>query len=572
MISQADSTAIKAAITGGATGTLDPNNQIPLVGSMVGGSSRGPQHEDTTLIKPEIGAPGASVSAIYGTGTGTGPFGGTSGATPMVAGSAALLLDAYNGGKSDHGHGDHHEGMGFGNGLTPLEVKALLMNNAETHIINDVLIGDLAPITRIGGGEVRVDQALAAPVLAFDKDVPTAALGFGFVDVTDTVTLKKTVVIRNIDNKKHTYTITPTFRFADDEANGAVTVSAPSKVVVKPGRGKDTKFTVTLTINGALLRGNYMNSGSNGANPAVLTLNEYDGYLVLNDGKDQLQIPWHVLPRKDARVVPDTTTIVPGSFPQVIGLDNTGVGTAQNDAYALIAISDNLPEGGMGQASPTPDIRAVGVNTFPVDPGFCSDDASFVWVFAINTWERQQHLVPVNHNVYLDVDQNGSFDYAVYNFDNSLSTSVSDGRQVTWAENLTTHLASAFFTTEHSMNTGNTVLYICAEQIGMTAADLLTNNVDIAVEAFDWYNGGPGDLITGLTVTPLGEQHYGVPNDVPGNTYDAAGLSVYDFGSWPGNTPELGLMLVTNGDRGTGNRGGATQDTEALLFLTPPSP
>src|SRR2546422_2298856 len=35
-------------------------------------------------IKPDIGAPGASVSAEVGTGTGETAFGGTSGATPMV--------------------------------------------------------------------------------------------------------------------------------------------------------------------------------------------------------------------------------------------------------------------------------------------------------------------------------------------------------------------------------------------------------------------------------------------------------------------------------------------------------
>jgi hypothetical protein len=342
---------------------------------------------------------------------------------------------------------------------------------------------------------------------------------------------------------------------------------------VKPGKGRLTSFDVTLTIDGSLLPGNFMNSGSNGANPATLTANEYDGYLVLNDGTDQLQIPWHVLPRKDARVVPDTATISPPAFPsaQVIGLDNTGVGTAQNDAYSLIAVSDDLPEGSQGQASPTPDLRAVGVNTFPVPAGFCSptSPATFIWAFAINTWERQEHLVPVNHNVYLDVDQNGTFDYAVYNFDNSLSGSISDGRQVTWVENLTTHIATATFFTEHSTNTGNTALYICGTQIGMTAADMLTNTVDIAVEAFDWYNGGPGDFIDGLTVTPLGEQYFGLPSDVPGSTYDSGALEVYDFGPFLGNTPELGLMLFTNGDRGSGARGGATSDTEALLFFVP---
>ncbi len=141
-----------------------------------------------------------------------------------------------------------------------------------------------------------------------------------------------------------------------------------------------------------------MNSGSNGANPSVLTLNEYDGYLVLNDGQHPINLAWHVLPRKDARVTPSTASIVPGSFPQVIGLNNTGVGMAQNDAYALLAVSPDIPEGALGGQSPTPDIRAVGINTFPVPAGFCSASASFLWAFAINTWERQQHLLPVSHH------------------------------------------------------------------------------------------------------------------------------------------------------------------------------
>ena len=67
---------------------------IPLVGSMVGTSSRGPSY-GTQRIKPEIGAPGASVSAVVGTGTGETAFGGTSGAAPMVAGAAALLVQAF---------------------------------------------------------------------------------------------------------------------------------------------------------------------------------------------------------------------------------------------------------------------------------------------------------------------------------------------------------------------------------------------------------------------------------------------------------------------------------------------
>jgi hypothetical protein len=565
MVSQAVANILKSGLPSTVV-RFDPTVGIPLAGSMVGSSSRGPQHEDTTLIKPEIGAPGASVSAIAGTGTGEGPFSGTSGAAPMVAGSAALVLQAYGGTKAT-AQGTP-PGNAIGHGLSPLEVKALLMNTGEINIVNDPLTGALAAITRIGGGEVRVDRALTAPIAAWDKDVPAGALSFGFIDVADgTVSVTKTVQIRNLDNKAHTYTVTPTFRFADDFNNGAVTMSAPPNVSVKPGKGKLTSFDVTLTINGSLLRGNFMNSGSNGANPAALTTNEYDGHLVLDDGKQPIRLAWHVLPRKDARVLPSTTALVPGAFPQLIGLNNTGVGTAQNDAYALLAVSPNQPEGSLGGQSPTPDIRAVGINTFPVPADFCS--AAFIWAFAVNTWERQQHLLPVSHQVYLDTNRDGIDDYVVLNRDASGLGTLTDGRQLSWVVNLATGAASAFFFAEHSTNTGNTVLLICGEQIGMTEADLLNTRVNMAVVAQDFYYGGPGDIVTGLTVTPLGERFFGVAADVAGNSNVAGGLQVYDFGPFPGNSPELGLMLITNGDRSPGNRGGATQPTEALLFRTP---
>jgi Subtilase family/PA domain len=542
MISQADSNKLKGKLVEGVVVRFDPADGIPLVGTVVGSSSRGPQHESTTLIKPEIGAPGASVSAIYGTGTGEGPFGGTSGAAPMVTGSAALLLQAAP-------------------NLSPLEAKARLMNNAETEIYNGAL-APLAAITRIGGGEVRADRAVTAPAAAWDEAYPAGALSFGFVDVKDdTITLHKTVHVRNYSNKTIVYSITPTFRFADDEANGAVSLQAPPKVTVKAG--KDATFPVKLTINGAMLRANYMNSGSMGASPAGLTLNEYDGYLVLDDGSHPIHLAWHVLPRKAANVVGRSILTFDAGV-DVVDLTNNGVGTAQDDAYSLLAVSPDQPEGGLGAQSPTPDIRAVGINTFPVPAGYCSANPSFLWAFAVNTWERQEHLLPVKHYFYLDTNQDGAYDYAVLNADAGGLNALSDGRQLAYAWNLTAGTASAFFYAEHSMNTGNTVLYICAEQVGLTAADMLSRNVNLDVYTQDWYYGGPGDWVTGLTVTPYGEQYYGVPEDIAGKSYGT--LTVYDFGLFPGNSPELGVMLVTNGDRGSGNRGGATQDTEALLF------
>jgi subtilisin family serine protease len=555
MISQAVSNTLKSGLGTGVTVSFDPANGIPLVGTMVGSSSRGPSMRDN-LLKPEIGAPGASVSAIYGTGTGTGPFGGTSGATPMVTGAAALLMDAYP----------------F---RSPLEVKAVLMNTAETDIVNDALTGALAPISRIGGGEVRVDRALASQVAAWDNALPSGGLSFGYVDVwRETTILRKRVVVRNYGNQAVTYTVTPSFRFADDAANGAVQIQTPSSIRVSAGATRT--FLVKLVIQGSLLRGNYMNSGSLGADPASLTLNEYDGYITLSSTSGSIHLPWHVLPRKSARLV-GTSVLQPGS-PGIapmsltsrqdvwsVRLINRGVGIAQDDAYALIALSPDIPEGAAGANAPVPDIAAVGVNTFPVPAGYCSAQASFIWAFAVTSHERQSHLLPVQYWFYLDTDQDGTDDYAVFNMDAALS--YTDGRQVTWAMDLTTYDVTGYFYAEHATNTANTALYICGEQVGLTGTDMLSTNVDVDVEAYDYGYGGPGDWVTGLTITPFGERFYGVPDDVPGKSRGL--MTVYDYGLFPGNTQELGILLFSNGDRGAGARGGATEATEALIVVPP---
>src|SRR5215472_7393276 len=93
VITQADGNKIKANIAAPVNVSFSSAVQVPLVGSMVGSSARGPSYS-YIAIKPDIGAPGASVSAISGTGTLEQAFGGTSGATPMITGSAALLLSA----------------------------------------------------------------------------------------------------------------------------------------------------------------------------------------------------------------------------------------------------------------------------------------------------------------------------------------------------------------------------------------------------------------------------------------------------------------------------------------------
>ena len=387
MISQADSNALKSGLPDTVV-RFDPAVGLPLIGTVIGSSSRGPRNSDS-LLKPEIGAPGASVSAIAGSGTGTGSFGGTSGAAPMVTGAAALIKQTNT----------------F---MIPVEIKSRLMNTAETDIYNEAG-GPLAPISRIGGGEVRADQAVFSPVAAWDNDWQTGSLSIGFVDAyKKTTVITRRIRVRNYSLEDLELAITPSFRYANDEATGAIEIIAPASVKVKATR--DRVINVKIKIHGENLWSNYMNSGSMGADPSGLTINEFDGYLTFSDGDTEIHMPWHLLPRQDARVKGPTRMRFQDGVAEV-PLYNRGVGTAQNDAYALVAISENQPQGERGGQAPTPDIRAVGVNTFPVPAGFCSAEPSFLWAFAINTWERQSHLLPVSHEVYLDTNQDGVDDY-----------------------------------------------------------------------------------------------------------------------------------------------------------------
>jgi hypothetical protein len=379
MVSKSDADSIRAP---DIIATLDPDNRRPLIKTMTPSSSRGPQHEDKTLIKPEIGAPGSSIAAVAGTGSETAPFGGTSGAAPMVAGSAALILEKFP----------------F---LEPHEVKALLMNNCETGIKTDPF-KDLAPITRIGGGEVRADRALSARAAAWDKVTLQGALSFGFLDVFGTSTVYKWIRIKNYSNDDITFTITPKFRYAEDQASGAVTIS-PMFPVRQVKAGSYSDVPIILTVKGDRLDGNYMSSGEEGGSGDALTKNEFDGYIILDDGVQPMNLPWHILPRKAANVS------VKEENDASYVLSNVGVGQAQIEAFSLVALSEDIPEGGAGEGLPMPDIRAVGVRTrMNAGSDICSDSNAFVWDFAISTWERQQHLAAIAFKIFVDIDKDGT--------------------------------------------------------------------------------------------------------------------------------------------------------------------
>ncbi|NGX17430.1 S8 family serine peptidase [Wenzhouxiangella sp. XN24] len=524
----------------------------PFAARIVDSSSRGPRFRDSGL-KPEIGAPGASVSANSGTGDGTRTFGGTSGAAPMVAGSAAILMQAFP-------------------GRSLAELKAVLMNTAETDVVGD-LAGTPVPVSRVGAGEVRVDAALASTTAAWDIQSLSGGLGFGAVEVADEqIRIRRFVRVRNYSNKNVFYAVENTFRSAEAEASGAVDIRVLPRRLTIPA-GKDRIIRVDMTINGANLEGNFLNSGGSysGAN---LTRNEYDGYLVFKPLKQNrkataITMPWHVLPRQAARVEPSKTTIADGG--DVITLTNTGVGTAQNDAYSLLLSLPQQPTGGPGESFPNPSIRGFGVQTFLVRDGFCGpgDGAvDYIMGLAFNLWERTAYsLYPGLVGVLLDTDGDGVPEYDVFNIARNFLGFPGDWRTVTFAVDVSTGLGNVFFFTEHAHNSANQVLLVCNTQIGNQALFAPMN----ALAYVDDVSFGGSFNAAPTVFAPLGERFF-TPDLTDLSPGQSGQMTVLDFGAAGNNPGELGLLLITNGDRGAGAHGGATAETEAILFQEAPPP
>lgn len=490
VIQQSLANAIKARQTAGDTVnvSLSPAAAIPLAGSMAGTSSRGPAI-GTHLIKPEIGAPGASVSAIAGSGTGTEAFGGTSGAAPMVSGAAALLLQAHP-------------------GRNPLQIKAMLMNSAEIAVYTNPAVapGVLAPISRIGAGELRVDRALGATATAWEATSQSAALSFGAIEASKQTVIKRTLTVENYASSPKTYAVATTFRFANDEASEAVKLNAPASVTV-PANGS-ASVEVTMVINPARLASWPFTGGSSIGNGALLDGPEYDGYLTLSAGNEKLSVPWHVLPRKAA-----VTSVLPyqgARTGSTLQLKNVGVDLGPFDTFSLTGTS---PVGGLVPA-PKPgdgygfvDLKAVGVRYIPS----CGITGGCLQ-FAIASHDRRSHpAYPAGIEVDIDTNGDGTADYFV--FQEEQTSFGSTGASLVYVQQIGSTTRSAFFFNIADLNSANTIYTVPLAALGITSP---TTTIGFEVFGYDNYHtGSVTDYLGGMKFTPATPRYTAASGSVP---------------------------------------------------------
>jgi hypothetical protein len=357
----------------------------------------------------------------------------------------------------------------------------------------------LAPVSRIGGGEVRVDDAVDLTTAMWDAADPAGvALSFGAFRSTGVVTHRKKVLVRNYTPAARVYTIAPSFRYADDAASGAATLSAPATVAV-PANGTAT-FTLSLRLDASKAANwPFGNSGGNLGNGPLLNGPEIDGYLTLSDGTDTLSLPWHILPHKASNVVPATTTLaLGGAASGVLNLANSGAArSATVDVYALGATSPKLDAGFQprpGDNYAIIDLKSVGTQYIPNGAGAGVD----VLLFAVNTWGQRSHPnYPAEFDIYVDSNNDGVDDFVVFNRENGAFGS--SGQNLVVLANLSTGASVIRYFSVSDLSSANVIMPVQARDLGITAG----TKFSYQVFAFDnYFTGALTDVSDRVTLTP----------------------------------------------------------------------
>ncbi|MFL6106004.1 MAG: S8 family serine peptidase [Marmoricola sp.] len=232
LVAKSGADAIRAALVAGTTvhiasTTANGFTQMDtsLNDTLASFSSRG--IGDPGNVKPDITAVGATVfSAGVGTGTEGLNDSGTSMATPMTAGAAALVVTAHP-------------------NWRPEQVKADLMNTAGADLFTGTShTGDKYAPQRVGTGRLQVDRALDNEVLAYVTDDPgSVGVSFGPQPVTSTTVLHKTVKVENTGLSAATF---HAYYSARTSVPGATYSVSPSDFTVDPRSSKTVTVTLTL--------------------------------------------------------------------------------------------------------------------------------------------------------------------------------------------------------------------------------------------------------------------------------------------------------------------------------------
>lgn len=406
------------------------------------------------LVKPDVMAPGVSVFSADGSTAAQGKtLGGTSMATPAVAGVAALVKQAHP-------------------GWLPRSIKAAIVGTAAS--------GRVKPydLRLSGAGLAQPRKAVETTVFVFTEP-GSSSITFGYQPAATqpgtsvSFTQRRSFSIKNVGSRAVTFDLGNVFK----TTSHGLQVSIQPRSVTVPAKGEQ-KVTVVITLSEA-------NAGtlpSTAPGHAALLKTDAYGQLYTDvpliggviratprgggAGLYPLVVPWQVVPRGESRIqdLPDSRRAwtSDGSLRRSsIAVRNHGLHTGIADVYAWGLVDG---EESLGRI----DLRAGGVQS--VDADICDEGAEpsdRCLVFAVNVFGVVNNAAESEYDVIVDTDDDGTPDILVASLDLGLVYGTFYGIAGSVVIDLVTNeLITAYFT--GAGTNGSTVLLpVLASDLGL---------------------------------------------------------------------------------------------------------
>lgn len=380
-------------------------------------SSRGPRRGDS-FLKPDITAPGQT---IFSTAALTGhegvSFNGTSMAAPHITGVMALLRQLRPNWSVE-------------------ELKALVMNTANHDLYAMAnQSGNTYGPGRVGAGRVDVEKAANSLVVLYNaNDEGAVSVSFGTVEVVGTYTAEKLVkVVNKNPSQGFTFTIAlvPQVNIPGVTFTLLNTDNTPlTNLNIGPGQQKT--FKVKLTADATQMTHTHdATVNETQAGFPRHWLSEAAALITLipqgSTTQPTLRLPIHVVARPaSAMLVASSQITLNKANPSgILNVDLQGNGLENYpslvSAFELLGVdTDETPV-------PTPlkhaDLKYIGVMS---DYPRVGNDALTSLYFAIATHTDWSTPNEVEFDIFIDVDQDGVADFAVYNTSLAYNSNPSD--------------------------------------------------------------------------------------------------------------------------------------------------
>jgi subtilisin family serine protease len=448
-------------------------------------SGRGPGANGS--LKPDLAAPGEGiVSARFGEGRGSRGSSGTSMATPMVAGAAAVIIQRLR----DQGLAPPDAPLTGTDGLGVSDVAGLLVNYASPQVWQaDNRTQNLTPLARSGGG--RVDLSRAARGTTIVRAGALAALNFGIQQFDDTYIKETPVVVRNLADRQRRFSLGIEFR---DPLKTNAGVKYIPMVGGNPAQrinlSPNSQVTIRLKLEAAanqLLRYPIYGGQSAMNGDQRMYEAEYVAFLVVTEiGADNKPLPGGDVSRLPIYFLPRGTSLVQASPDPIVVDGTTGRGP--------VILANNGGQPGRAELfaawaeDPVEVDVNLGVNIDHVGIRVGRDaNNERIVEFALHAAGRRYVPLESEARIFIENDGDAAIDYAVLNRDLGTATGPSyNGQQAVLVVALESNRGSLRYFAGADLENRTLTLPVAAADLGFAGNQPIKLHAVIAhLAAFD---------------------------------------------------------------------------------------